>query len=207
LIKLDAEMAELRLKKNPPEEGEILSTKEMRDAEDLLDQKERERRDLVDYLREAEYQTSAEEQREKAEHKVAKDKSKARAIDLYPDVADETTPLGRAVAKRFEEMRNPKHPNHPFLYGDSSPEWVTETVARELGIAPKTPPTAATPTPKAPPQAKAAPPSGAKTSVPEKPAEQLVGQKAMEYVRGPEVSLTELDAIQGGDKGLAAAIR
>jgi uncharacterized RDD family membrane protein YckC len=71
-----------------------------------------------------------------AASEVARAKSKAMAIERWPDVADDTTMLGKAVAARIAELKDPKHPDHALLFADSAPLIITRGVADELGIAP-----------------------------------------------------------------------
>jgi hypothetical protein len=137
---------------------------------------------------------------------------------MYPDVADETTALGKAVTAEFAAMKDPNHPDNPILFADSAPELVTERVAKRLGITPvAAKPAAATPVqPATPPEAQPAaaarqpvsPPSGGKTSVPAvKPAEDV--KKQIEHLK-TDATLAELDAAFGAEdprQVLAAAVR
>jgi len=204
---LKAEIAELEKKIDPEDEDEILSTKDMRKAQVELARK-------TGQLTRAELEFEAiqrgievERQGAIAHQQDAREQSKNRAIAEFPDAADANTKLGKAIAQRFEEMKNPRHPDHPILYADSAPERVTEIVAKELGIAPK-PKAPVKPTaPPAPQQVKATPVSGAKTSVPEKPAEATKDKRSVEYLQSEEATLEDLDAAFGADQGLAAAVR
>jgi hypothetical protein len=153
---------------------------------------------------------------EAARHRDAKMASKKTAIELYPDVADGNTALSVAVAKAFEEMKDPNHPDNPILYADSAPEIVTERVAKKLGIQPKAkakavapPVTPATPVQVQPPRRTVSPPSGGKTSVPVVPPAEDA-QKTLEHLQSPEATLEELDAaFNASDPAavLAAAVR
>jgi hypothetical protein len=140
----------------------------------------------------------------------------AEAKRAYPDAADDTTVLGKAVADEIAAMRDPNHPDHAFLYGDSIPFLITQKVAAKLGIAPvaakpaaATPPPAKAATVTAPPRVVVSPAPGNKTAVvPGKPAEDP--QKIVEYLKSDEATLEDLDAAQGaGDMGklLAHAAR
>jgi hypothetical protein len=210
---LKGEITELENKINPPDEGDVLSSKEMREAQVELARKSKDLLKAELQLESANSRVEAERQAAIAEQANAREQSKSRAIELYPDAADANTKLGAAIAQRFAEMKNPKHPDHPILYADTAPERITKDVAAELGIAPKskaappaTPPVATTPP--APPPKKATPVSGSKTAVPGTPAEANTGAKyqSVDELRD-KGSLDELDAVQGGNVGLAAAIR
>lgn len=147
-------------------------------------------------LRDTEAADKAAADLEQQEQITSRKDAKARALKLYPDAADDKTVLGKAVAKRIEELRKS---NDPLLYADSAPFAVTATVAAELGIAPKTissPP--AKPPTTTQPRTTASPASAAKTAVqPGKPAEDA--KKTFEYLR-TEAPLSELDALFGADK-------
>lgn len=151
-------------------------------------------------------QAQARQEREtkeiQATSETARQKSYAEAVEAWPDAADKSKPLGKAVAQRILEMRNPKHPDHALLYADSCALRVTKDVAGELGIAPKekakAKSTSSTAKAKAPPETKIAAPqvSGGKTAVrPVKPAgdsKQALGELL------DKGSLADLDAVQGG---------
>jgi hypothetical protein len=134
---LTGEIAELEKQIDPENEEEILSTKEQRKATVRLSQARAELTEAKLELREAqgavEYQRQTVAQRQAAARKESTDRAKAD----YPDAASGDTVLGAAIAKRFEEMKDPQHPEHPILYADTAPERVAQIVARELGIAPK----------------------------------------------------------------------
>jgi hypothetical protein len=207
LESLQNEIAVLEAQIDPPEDSdEILSTKEMRAATVALAEKRSQliktelRLEGLQYQREGQRLTAVEQQ------KQAREASKTRALAEYPDAAKADTPLGKAITKRFEEMKDPSHPEHPILYADTAPERVTEIVAKELGIVakPKTPSKPALPP--TPVQKKATPVSGNKTAVPGKPAEAQDDKKSYEYL-SEKASLDELDEFAGAKDGLAAAIR
>lgn len=158
----------------------------------------------------------ASRETEATRHKTARLESRTSAIELYPDVADENTALGKAVAAEFEAMKDANHPDNPILFADSAPEIVTERVAKKLGIQPKakakaaaTPVQPATQVQTQPPRKAVSPPSGGKTSVPVvQPAEDA--QKTIEHLQSPEATLEELDAAFGAGNPaavLAAAVR
>jgi hypothetical protein len=206
---LKSEIAGLEAQIDPADDSdEILSTKEMRAATVKLTEKRTEllkaelRLENVQAVQEGERLTALDIQ------KSEREKSKNRAIAEYPDAGSVDTPLGKAIAKKFEEMKNPRHPDHPILYADTAPERVTEIVAKELGIAPKPKtPTVKPAIPPPPTQKKATPVSGAKTAVPEKPAEAKDDKKSIEYLRSDKASLADLDDAFGANEGLAAAVR
>lgn len=205
---LTDEIANLEKQIDPESEDEILSTKEQRKATVRLSQARAELTEAKLELRDA--TGAVENQRRTVQQKqaTARQESKNRAIELYPDAADGETALGKAIAQRFEEMKNPSHPDHPILYADTAPERIAKDVAAELGIAPKPKASTAKPTPPAAiPPKKATPPSGAKTAVAEKPAEVTKDKKSVEYLMSDEASLAELDEAFGGNKGIAAAVR
>ena len=206
VVTLQNEIAALEAQIDPPEDSdEKLSTKEERQANVELSRKRSELVKAELRLEGLQYQREGQRQSAVANQKQAREDSKTRALAEYPDAAKADTPLGRAITKRFEEMKDPNHPEHPILYADTAPERVTEIVARELGIAPKPKTPTAKPAPApAPVQKKATPVSGNKTAVPEKPAE--AKEKDFDYLR-EKASLDELDTFAGANEGLAAAIR
>lgn len=203
---LTGEIAELEKQIDPENEEEILSTKEQRKATVRLSQARAELTEAKLELRDAqgavEYQRQTVAQRQAAARKESTD----RAIADYPDAATGDTALGAAIAKRFAEMKNPQHPEHPILYADTAPERVAQIVARELGIAPK-PKTVTPPTTPAAQPVKATPVSGAKTAVAEKPAEGTKDKKSVEYLKSDDASLEELDGAFNAHAGIAAAVR
>jgi hypothetical protein len=159
-------------------------------------------------------QAEAESRRQAELSDQARAKAKAQAIEDYPDVANDTTPLAKAVAAEIAAMKNPNHPDHSILYADSAAVIVTEKCAKKLGIQPvakkkaaappATPP--ATP-PAAPPKSKVSPPSGAKTSVTQaQPQEEA--KKHLEHLKSPNATLEELDAVfePGGQQKTLQAV-
>jgi hypothetical protein len=162
-------------------------------------------------------QAQKQSEREEAELMTASETNRAtsrvEAIADYPAVADDTTPLGKAVAEEIAAMKNPKHPDHAILFADSAPLLTVQKVARKLGIAPvakKATTPAVKPKVETPPPRKlVSPVPGNKSSVvPGKPAEDA--KQAIEYLRGPDATLEELDAVQGmpdESRLLAGAVR
>jgi hypothetical protein len=61
-----------------------------------------------------------------------RNQSKAEAIALYPQVADDKTPLGREVHWLIESY---KASGDPILYAANAPMLITQVAARKLGIA------------------------------------------------------------------------
>lgn len=203
---LTGEIATLEKQIDPENEEEILSTKEQRKATVRLSQARAELTEAKLELRDA--QGAVEHQRRTVAQKqaAARKESTDRAIEDYPDAATGDTVLGAAIAKRFAEMKDPNHPEHPILYADTAPERVAQIVARELGIAPK-PKTVTPPPPPAAQPVKATPVSGAKTAVAEKPAEGTKDKKSVEYLKSDDASLDELDGAFNAHAGIAAAVR
>jgi hypothetical protein len=192
---------------DPEDEEEILSTKAMRSATVQLADKRAQLSKEELKLEGIQYAVEGERQKEVTAQKNAREESKGRAIEQFPDAADSKTVLGKAIAKRFEEMKDPRHPEHPILYADTAPERVTEIVARELGIAPKATAKPAQKTTTAPTQKKATPVSGAKTAVPGKPAESTDDKTSVEYLRSDKATLADLDNAAKANEGIAAAVR
>lgn len=210
LSNLDAEIIALETQIDEHGKNEGLVTPEFSKAVKDLAAKREDRTEARSTLRSAEAQAAIqlkERETEATKHKESRLTSRKAAIELYPDVADETTELGKAVAAEFEALKDPNHPDNPLLYADSVPELITERVAKRLGIAPKivAAPKAATPPvpPAKPPAAQPAqrqpvsPPSGKGTSVPPvvKPAEDA--KKTVEHLLSDDVSLEELDEAFG----------
>jgi hypothetical protein len=205
---LKTEITELEGQIDPADEEEILSTKAMRTATVKLAEKRAQLSKEELKLEGMQYAVEGERQKEVTAQKNAREESKGRAIEQFPDAADGKTVLGKAIAKRFEEMKNPRHPEHPILYADTAPERVTEIVARELGIQPKAPTAKpAVKTTTAPPQKKATPVSGAKTAVPGKPAEGNDDKMSVAYLRSDKATLEDLDKAAKADEGISAAVR
>lgn len=168
------------------------------------------KRDLAIATEEAQ----AEAEATRRESEANRDTAIAEAKTAYPDVADETTPLGKAVADELAAMKNPRHPDHALLYADSVPLLITQKVAAKMGIAPKAataaaPPPAKPATVTAPPRVVVSPVPGNKTAVaPGKPEEDP--KNIVEYLKSDEATLEDLDAVFGGadpSKLLAGAIR
>ncbi len=133
---LETEVADLKSKLDAAGGDEGLYTKEISQWTQALADKTADlklaKRDLAD----AEEDARLEAEESAANWKTSVDKSRAKAIETYPAVADEATPLGKAVADRITAMRSPSHPDHNLLFSASVPEIVTRMVADELGIAP-----------------------------------------------------------------------
>lgn len=212
---LETEVADIKKKMDEAGASEGLYTPEIAKlTQDLADKTadlKLARRDLKESVDE---QAQAEaEVRQQSEANRAK--SHAEAIAAYPAVADDTTPLGKAVKDEITAMRDPTHPDHALLYGDSIPFLITQKVAAKMGIAPvaaaaaAAPPPPAKPTVAAPPRVVVSPVPGNKTAVtPGKPAEDP--KQIVEYLKSPEATLEDLDAAFGGgdpSKLLAGAIR
>lgn len=87
-----------------------------------------------------------------------------KAVTKWPDAANINTPLGKAVAARIAELRNPDNPEHPILWADSAPYRIVSDLAEEMEIAPKTPAPAAKKV-ITPPKKVVSPLSGAKGTV------------------------------------------
>ncbi len=64
----------------------------------------------------------------------AREKSKAEVLKVYPDAGDETTALGKEVARIIKVLTDTKD---PILYRLDAPKVVVEMAARNLGVAPK----------------------------------------------------------------------
>lgn len=163
-------------------------------------------------MKEAEDLAKAQDDAARAESETNRTEAHKTALGEYPDVADKTTVLGKAVADRIAAMKkNPKHPDRPILFADSAPLTIVRMVAGELGIAPVkkvTPP--AKPKVVAPLRKVVSPAPGGKSSAaaPAKTPEEAKKQ-TVEYLKN-EASLEELDNLFGmGDpaKLLAGAIR
>jgi len=124
--------------------------------------------------------------------------SRARAINDYPDVADSSTPLGKAVAQVIDAMQDPSHPDHNLLYAASAAETIAAREARKLGIAPVTKQAAPSARKEVvvPAVEKMRPVSGAKSSASDQRPEDSK-KKIVDYAKSDEVSLQDLDAIQG----------
>jgi hypothetical protein len=160
------------------------------------------KRDLRDEA--AAVQLEAEDRANTFKNTVAA--SRAKAIEQYPDVADDTTPLGKAVSERITAMRSPDHPDHNILFAGSAPETVTRLVALELGIQPaakkavkvEAPPAKK---PEIPPKRKVEPVSGAKTAAGKGPTPEDA-KNTVEYLKSDKASLAELDSAFGANNPL-----
>lgn len=194
---LEAEVADLKSKLDTAGGDEALFTKEIAQWTQQLAEKTADlklsKRDLAD----AEADAKAEAEESAANWKTSVDKSRAIAIEAYPAVADDTTPLGKAVAERITAMRDPSHPDHNLLFAASCPEIVTMKVADELGIAPvkkagkETPPVKEA---EAPPKSKKVEPaSGVKSAAGKGPTPEDA-KKRVEYLK-TEGTLEELDEV------------
>ena len=215
---LETEVADIKKKMDEAGASEGLYTPEIakltQDLTDKTSDLKLAKRDLQIATEEA--QLALEETRRQSA--ANRDAAIAEAKRAYPDAADETTPLGKAVKDEITALRDPNHPDHALLYGDSIPFLITQKVAMKMGIAPVAPakPASATPPPpakpavvQAPPRMVVSPAPGNKTAVvPGKPAEDP--QKIVEYLKSDEATLEDLDAVFGGNdpsKLLAGAIR
>lgn len=199
---LETEVADLKSKLDAAGGDEALFTKEIAKWTQELAEKTADlklaKRDLADE------QALAREAAEEADTKwkTTLAASRTRVIELYPDVADDATPLGKAVSEEIVAMRDPSHPDHNLLFTGSAPETITRRVAERLGIQPVA--KAATPQPAkkpAPPVklTKVEPASGAKTAASKGKTPEDV-KKSVEYLK-TEGSLEELDAAFGaGDQ-------
>jgi hypothetical protein len=157
-------------------------------------------------LRDDEAATQLEAQERAAAWKQTVADSRTKAIALYPAVADDTTPLGKAVSERITAMRDPEHPDHNMLFAGSCPETITRMVAAELGIQPvakaaeKTPPPAKKPE-VVPKVRKVEPASGAKTAAGKGPTPEDA-KNTVEYLKSGKATLEELDEAFGGKNPL-----
>lgn len=78
-------------------------------------------------------QSSSTTEKENNEEFVRqRDKSKAEAIALYPDVADHKTPLGKEVDRLIESY---KTTDDPILYEPNAPMLITQVAAKNLDAA------------------------------------------------------------------------
>jgi hypothetical protein len=159
-------------------------------------------------LRQAADQAAREAVSIKTASDAARAVAKAAAVERWPAAGDATTPLGKAVAARIAQLKDPKHPDHAILFADSAPLTIVRDVADELGIAPVAKKAAPPVKPKveAPPRKVVSPAPGNKTAVaPGKPAEDAKRTEA--YLTGPDATLQEMDAAQGMPTELAHAVR
>jgi hypothetical protein len=146
-------------------------------------------------LKQQEQAAQASAQSATTAFKAKVDESRAKAIKAYPDVANDATPLGKAVAARIAAMRDKSHPNHQVLFTGSAPQFITKEVADELGIKPvaetaaPTPPKpkVTTPAPK-----KVTPVSGARSTAAAAKTPEDAKKQTVDYLR-TEASLDELD--------------
>lgn len=193
---------------------EGLSTPDIRKLQDNIWEKKSELRDTKKALDTAAKQAEQAEAAALAVSDANREKAHGQALVEYPAIADDTTVLGRAIAKRVEEMKDKKHPDHALLFSDSCPLIIARNVATELGIQPvarkKAPVSSpAKPTVEAPPRKVVSPAPGNKTAVvPGQPAED--GKAQLETALHGDVELADLDAIQGmpdPNKLLVGALR
>lgn len=131
--------------------------------------------------------------------------SRARAVEMFPDVKDKDSALGKAVDERVAEMQDPSHPDHNMLYGASAAEMITIKVAQERNIAPVAKKAAAPTKPEKvviPAKTPAPPPvSGALSSAASAQTVTEDAKKQLEHLRtSDDVKLEDLDAVMG-DKG------
>lgn len=127
----------------------------------------------------------------------------AEAVADWPDAADDTTPLAKAIAAEITALESEDHPDHSILWADSAPLVITQRVAKRLGIQPAAkkaaaPSLPAKPAVVAPPRKIVAPVTGGKTSVPAtiQPAEDA--KATIEKAKAGELSVEEMDHLQGG---------
>lgn len=208
---LETEVADIRRQLTEAGSGEGLYTAEIAKLNMDLAEKTADLKLAQRDAKEAKARTA----REEAETRKASEKNRTDAIaqakSEYPDAADDTTPLGKAVKESIDAMKNPRHPDHALLFADSVPLIVTQREAQKLGIAPKkstTPPPAKAKV-EAPPRKVVNPAPGNKTAVvPAKPAEDA--KQTVEYLKSGKATLAELDAAFGMEdptKLLAGAVR
>jgi hypothetical protein len=203
---LDAKVTDLKSKLEAAGGDEALFTKEIAQWQIELSDAQSDLKLARRDLKEAQELAQLEAEETDQAFKTAVDKSRAKATELYPDVADENTALGKAVAERIVAMRSKSHPDHNILFTGSAPEVITRTVADELGIAAKTKKAAAPPPkpkPATPPAAKKVTPvSGARSAAASAPTPEDASKKTVEYLKSDEASLADLDKAFGADKPL-----
>jgi hypothetical protein len=153
-------------------------------------------------LRLADAQADAKDEAEEADTawKTAAAESRAQALELYPAIADKSTPLGKAVSERIEKLNDPKNPDHNILFAASAALTIAAQEAEKLGIQPAkkaaAPPPAKPPV-VIPPVTKQAPVSGAASSASDANKPEDAKKKTVAYLQSNEASLQDLDAAQG----------
>jgi hypothetical protein len=205
---LEGEVNSIKTKLDEASQGESLFTPEISKLTQELAEKQADLRLAKFELTNATKAAETAAQTAAAASEANRQKAMATARTEYPDVANKTTPLGIAVAKRVAELKNPNHPDHDLLRTDSCPLTIVRDVAAELGILPKKVAAAPPAKPKvvAPPRQVVSPPSGGKTSVPAVQPEAGV-KKIVDHLKSEDATLEELDAAQGaGDPNLLLAV-